>query len=75
MYIVLDFGYKWDTCKRWSVLATCVTPVSLWPLITMGSLGAWSCLHAIIYYTCRVLYVLRLVIFSVYYYYALLLRR
>jgi hypothetical protein len=23
------FGYRWDACERWSVLATGVTPVSL----------------------------------------------
>jgi hypothetical protein len=34
------FGYRWDACERWSVLATGVTPMSLWPLITMGNLGA-----------------------------------
>jgi hypothetical protein len=33
------FGYKWDACERWSVLATVVTPVSLRPLITVGNLG------------------------------------
>jgi hypothetical protein len=30
-----------------SILATGVTPVSLWPLITMGNLGASSCLDVI----------------------------
>jgi hypothetical protein len=25
-------------------LATCVTHVSLWPLVTLGNLGAMSCL-------------------------------
>jgi hypothetical protein len=38
------FGYRWDTCEHWSFVATGVTPVSLRPLITMGNLGAWSCL-------------------------------
>jgi hypothetical protein len=28
-------------------LATGVTPVSLWPLITMGNLGASSCLDVV----------------------------
>jgi hypothetical protein len=34
------FGYRWDACERWSVLATCVTPGSLKPLIIVGNLGA-----------------------------------
>jgi hypothetical protein len=38
------FGYRWDACEHWLVLATGVTPVSLRPSITMGNLGAWSCL-------------------------------
>jgi hypothetical protein len=33
------FGYKWDDCERCSVFVTGVTPVSLWPLITIGNLG------------------------------------
>jgi hypothetical protein len=41
------FGYRWDACERWSVLATCVTPVSLRPLITVGNLDAWSCLDVV----------------------------
>jgi hypothetical protein len=41
------FGYKWDACERWSVLATGVTRVSLRPLITVGYLGAWSCLDIV----------------------------
>jgi hypothetical protein len=41
------FGYGWDACERWSVLAIDVTPVSLMPLITMGNLGAWSCLDIV----------------------------
>jgi hypothetical protein len=36
------FGYRWDACERWSVLTIGVTPMSLWPLITMGNLGASS---------------------------------
>jgi hypothetical protein len=36
------FDYMWDACERWSFVATCVTPVSLRPLITVGNLGAWS---------------------------------
>jgi hypothetical protein len=35
------FGYRWDACEHWSVLAVGVTPGSLRPLITMGNLGAW----------------------------------
>jgi hypothetical protein len=38
------FGYRWDACERWSFVATCVTPVSLRYLITVGNLGVWSCL-------------------------------
>jgi hypothetical protein len=41
------FGYMWDACERWSVLATGVTPVSLWPLITVGNLGPSSCLDVV----------------------------
>jgi hypothetical protein len=41
------FGYRWDACERWLVLATDVTPVSLRPLITVGNLGAWSCLDIV----------------------------
>jgi hypothetical protein len=37
------FGYRWDACERWSVLTTIVTPMSLWPLVTVGDLGAMSC--------------------------------
>jgi hypothetical protein len=38
------FGYRWDAYERWSFVATSVTPVCLRPLITVGNLGAWSCL-------------------------------
>jgi hypothetical protein len=41
------FGYRWDAYERWSVLATGVTPGSLRPLITVGNLGAWSCLDIV----------------------------
>jgi hypothetical protein len=34
--IVLGFGYRWDVYELWSVLTTGVTPVSLWPLVTIG---------------------------------------
>jgi hypothetical protein len=47
MGMVLDCGYRWDAYERWSVLATGVTPVSLWPLVTMSNLGASSCLDVI----------------------------
>jgi hypothetical protein len=45
--MVLGFGYRWDACEHWSVLATGVTPVSLWPLINMGNLGVLSCLNVV----------------------------
>jgi hypothetical protein len=38
------FGYRWDAYERWSFVATGVTHVCLRPLITVGNLGAWSCL-------------------------------
>jgi hypothetical protein len=38
------FGHRSDACEHGLVLATGVTPVSLWPLITVGNLGVWSCL-------------------------------
>jgi hypothetical protein len=41
------FGYRWDASERWSISATGVTPVSLRPLITVGNLGAWSCLDIV----------------------------
>jgi hypothetical protein len=41
------FGYRWDACEHWWVLAPGVTPGSLRPLITMGNLGAWSCLDIV----------------------------
>jgi hypothetical protein len=41
------FGYRWDACERWLVLAIGVTPMSLRPLITFGNLGAWSCLDVV----------------------------
>jgi hypothetical protein len=45
--IVLGFGYMGETCGRWSVLATRVRPMSLWPLVTVGNLGAVSCLDIV----------------------------
>jgi hypothetical protein len=48
MCIVLGFGYRWDACEHGSVLATGgVTPVSLWPLISAGNIGAWFCLDVV----------------------------
>jgi hypothetical protein len=41
------FGYRWDACECWLVLAIGVTHVSLWLLIIMGNLGVWSCLDAV----------------------------
>jgi hypothetical protein len=41
------FGYRWDAYEHWMVLTTGVTPVSLRPLITVGNLGAWSCLDIV----------------------------
>jgi hypothetical protein len=41
------FGYRWDACQQWSFLAIGVTLVSLRPLITVGNLGAWSCLDIV----------------------------
>jgi hypothetical protein len=41
------FGYRWYACERWSFLATGVTPMILRPLITVGNLGAWSCLDIV----------------------------
>jgi hypothetical protein len=41
------FGNRWDTCEHRSVLDTCVTPVSLWPLITIGKLGVSSFLDMV----------------------------
>jgi hypothetical protein len=41
------FGYRWGACERRSVLAIGVTPVSLRPFITVGNLGAWSCIDIV----------------------------
>jgi hypothetical protein len=41
------FGYRWDASECWSFVVTGVTPMSLRPLITVGNLGAWSCLDII----------------------------
>jgi hypothetical protein len=41
------FGYRWDACELWSVLATCVTLVSLRPLIIVGNLDLWSYLNIV----------------------------
>jgi hypothetical protein len=45
--MVLSFGYRWDACEHWVFLATGKTLVSLWPLITVGILDAWSCLDVV----------------------------
>jgi hypothetical protein len=45
--LCVRFGYRWDAYERWSVLATGVTPGSLWPLITVGNLGAPLCLDIV----------------------------
>jgi hypothetical protein len=42
-----SFDYKWDTYEHWLIVATGVTPMSLRPLITVGNLGAWSCLDIV----------------------------
>jgi hypothetical protein len=41
------FGYRWDACERGLVLATSVTPVSLWPLVIEGNLGVLSYLDVV----------------------------
>jgi hypothetical protein len=41
------FGYRWDAYQCGLVLATDVTPMSKWSLITMGNLGAWSYLDVV----------------------------
>jgi hypothetical protein len=41
------FGYRWDAYECWLILATGVTHVSLWPLITVGNLGVSSCLDVV----------------------------
>jgi hypothetical protein len=35
------FGYRWDACESWSVLAIAMTPMRLWPLVIGSNLGAW----------------------------------
>jgi hypothetical protein len=35
-YELCWFGYRWDACEHWSVLATGVTPISLWSLVVVG---------------------------------------
>jgi hypothetical protein len=32
----VDFGYRWHAWEHWSILATGVTLVCLWPLVTVG---------------------------------------
>jgi hypothetical protein len=40
----VGFGYRWDACEHWSILATSVTPICLWPLVTVGRPWCGSCL-------------------------------
>jgi hypothetical protein len=40
-------SYRWDAYERWSILSTGVTPVALGPLVTIGNLGASSCLDVV----------------------------
>jgi hypothetical protein len=40
-------GYRWDAYEHGLVLATDVTPVSLWPLVTGSNLGVWSHLDVV----------------------------
>jgi hypothetical protein len=42
------FSYRWDVYEHWSVVAIVVTHVSLWPLVTVGNLGALSCLDIVL---------------------------
>jgi hypothetical protein len=49
------FGSWWDACERWSVLATGVTPVSLWPLIIVSNLSVWSCIDIVLVYVLSLL--------------------
>jgi hypothetical protein len=42
-----QFGYRWDACEHWSVLAIDVTPGNLRPLITVGNLGTLLCLDIV----------------------------
>jgi hypothetical protein len=46
-YVCMVLGYRWDACERGSVLATGVSPVSLWPVVTGSNLGMWSCLDVV----------------------------
>jgi hypothetical protein len=41
------FGYRCNACEHWSFFAIGVIPMSLRPLITVGILGAWSCLDIV----------------------------
>jgi hypothetical protein len=44
---VCMFWLQVGCLEHWSFVATCVTPVSFRPLITMGNLGAWLCLDIV----------------------------
>jgi hypothetical protein len=32
----VSFGYRWGVFERWLALAIGMTPISLWPLATVG---------------------------------------
>jgi hypothetical protein len=40
-------GYRWDACECGLILATGVTPVSLWPIVLASNLGMWLCLDVV----------------------------
>jgi hypothetical protein len=43
-HVCMVLRYRWDACESGLVLATGVTPVSFWPLVSRSNLGVWSCL-------------------------------
>jgi hypothetical protein len=45
--MVLSFATGGMSVSVRRFLATCVTPMNLWPLISVGNLGAPSCLYVI----------------------------
>jgi hypothetical protein len=45
--VCVVLGCGCHACEHGSVLATCVTPMSLWPLVTGNNLGAWVCLDVV----------------------------
>jgi hypothetical protein len=46
-FVCKILGYRWDAYEHGLVLATDVTPVSLWPLVTGSNLGVWSHLDVV----------------------------